>query len=185
MAGDSIILEEEIDPDYEPTEAETEEYARWLGMDMETDADLLWIAREGLKVWHTHTKITHCLRHNPPAHSLDLFVFACLCGVWCTRPRYQRTGSRVKPQTRRRSTTSTSRLVLVHGIIPATRSVYTPIRMHTHVSMVLAALTRAPTNHHGRTDSTTATCMRQKRRPSLPNTRSDHLESVTDTVGQC
>lgn len=183
MAGDSIILEEEIDPDYEPTEAETEEYARWLGMDMETDADLLWIAREGLKVWHTHTNNT--LPTSQPSCSPDLFVCACLCGVWCTRPRYQRTGSRVKPQTRRRSTTSTSRPVLVHGIIPATRSVDTPIRMHTHVSMVIAPLTRATTNHHGRTDSTTATCMRQRRRPSLPNTRSDDLASVTDTVGQC
>lgn len=48
--GDSIILEEEIDPNYEPTLEETEEYARWLGMDLDTDRDLIWIAREGLKV---------------------------------------------------------------------------------------------------------------------------------------
>ena len=48
--GDSIILEEEIDPNYEPTAEETEEYARWLGMDLDTDRDLIWIAREGLKV---------------------------------------------------------------------------------------------------------------------------------------
>jgi hypothetical protein len=29
--GDSIILEEEIDPNYEPTEDEVLEYAKWLG----------------------------------------------------------------------------------------------------------------------------------------------------------
>jgi len=47
--GDSVVLEEEIDPDYEPTENEVVEYAKWLGMDMEEDKDLVWIAREGLK----------------------------------------------------------------------------------------------------------------------------------------
>ena len=47
--GDSIILEEEIDPNYEPTQDEVIEYAKWLGMDLEADKALLWIAREGLK----------------------------------------------------------------------------------------------------------------------------------------
>lgn len=47
--GDSIVLEEEVDPDYEPTAEEVEEYARWLGMDPAADEDLLHIAREGLK----------------------------------------------------------------------------------------------------------------------------------------
>ena len=47
--GDSIILEEEIDPNYEPTQDEVIEYAKWLGMDLEADKSLLWIAREGLK----------------------------------------------------------------------------------------------------------------------------------------
>eukprot|EP00937_MAST-01D_sp_MAST-1D-sp2_P004611 g4611.t1 len=47
---DSIILEEEIDPDYAPTEDEVMEYAKWLGMDLEKDLDLFWIAKEGLKV---------------------------------------------------------------------------------------------------------------------------------------
>lgn len=37
QVGDSIILEEEIDPSYEPTEAETVEYAKWLGMDIDED----------------------------------------------------------------------------------------------------------------------------------------------------
>jgi hypothetical protein len=47
--GDSIILEEEIDPNYVPTEDEVIEYAKWLGMDLKKDKDLYWIAREGLK----------------------------------------------------------------------------------------------------------------------------------------
>lgn len=29
--GDSIVLEEELDPNYEPTQDEILEYARWLG----------------------------------------------------------------------------------------------------------------------------------------------------------
>lgn len=47
-ATDSIVLEEEIDPNYVPSEAEVLEYATWLGMDLEKDTDLYWIAREGL-----------------------------------------------------------------------------------------------------------------------------------------
>eukprot|EP00775_Hariotina_reticulata_P011023 gene11023-11177_t len=46
---DQLILEEEIDEGYEPTEAEIVEYAIWLGMDLENEKELLWIAREGLK----------------------------------------------------------------------------------------------------------------------------------------
>lgn len=46
----SVILEEELDPSYEPTEDDVLEYAKWLGLDLEEDADLLWIAREGLKM---------------------------------------------------------------------------------------------------------------------------------------
>jgi len=41
--------EEEIDENYEPTEAEIVEYAKWLGMDLEADKELFWVAREGLK----------------------------------------------------------------------------------------------------------------------------------------
>jgi len=47
--SDSIILEEEIDPNYVPSEDEVLEYAKWLGMDLTSDIDLFWIAREGLK----------------------------------------------------------------------------------------------------------------------------------------
>mmetsp|Transcript_8837 Transcript_8837/g.15304 ORF Transcript_8837/g.15304 Transcript_8837/m.15304 type:complete len:88 (-) Transcript_8837:109-372(-) len=43
------ILEEEIDENYNPTIQEIHEYAQWLGMDVEVEKELLWIAREGLK----------------------------------------------------------------------------------------------------------------------------------------
>ena len=46
---ESVILEEDIDENYEPTEAEIEEYAQWLGMVAPDDDNLRWIAREGLK----------------------------------------------------------------------------------------------------------------------------------------
>jgi len=48
--SDSIILEEEIDPNYTPSDDEMLDYATWLGMDPVRDSDLLWIAREGLMV---------------------------------------------------------------------------------------------------------------------------------------
>jgi centrosomal protein CEP164 len=47
--ADSIILEEQIDESYVPTQDEVHEYAKWLGMDLQQDKDLFWIAREGLK----------------------------------------------------------------------------------------------------------------------------------------
>ncbi len=43
---ESIVMEEEIDPNYVPTDEEVCEYAEWLGMDLEKDKDLFWIARE-------------------------------------------------------------------------------------------------------------------------------------------
>ena len=48
-APESLVLEEEIDENYEPTHDEIVEYAKWMGMDPEAEAELLWIAREGLK----------------------------------------------------------------------------------------------------------------------------------------
>ncbi|CAD7936134.1 unnamed protein product [Amoebophrya sp. A120] len=47
--NNNLVLEEEMDENYEPTEEEIAEYAAWLGMDLEKDKDLLWIAKEGLK----------------------------------------------------------------------------------------------------------------------------------------
>jgi len=46
---DSVVLEEVNDPNYEPEQEEIEEYAEWLGMDLQEDKNLLWIAREGIK----------------------------------------------------------------------------------------------------------------------------------------
>ena len=49
-ANDNIVLEEEMDENYEPSQQEIDEYAEWLGMDIKgRDADLMWIAKEGLK----------------------------------------------------------------------------------------------------------------------------------------
>ena len=73
---DSVVLEEEIDPNYVPSEAEVLEYAKWLGMDLEKDQDLIWISK--VPTWatphttstnqaHTHnrtqTVYTHTLHH--------------------------------------------------------------------------------------------------------------------------
>ena len=65
-SNDSVVLEEEIDPNYVPLDHEgfdtlqpqnivfndflVSEYAKWLGIDLDIDPDLVWIAREGLMV---------------------------------------------------------------------------------------------------------------------------------------
>ena len=43
-----IILEEDYDENYIPTEEEIFEYGRVIGLDPEKETDLLWIAREGI-----------------------------------------------------------------------------------------------------------------------------------------
>ncbi|CAG9326172.1 unnamed protein product [Blepharisma stoltei] len=48
MSG-SLILDEEIDEAYEPTQEEILDYAKWLGMKLPEDKDFLYIAKEGLK----------------------------------------------------------------------------------------------------------------------------------------
>ncbi|EGF84195.1 hypothetical protein BATDEDRAFT_85377 [Batrachochytrium dendrobatidis JAM81] len=45
----SVVLEEEYDENYEPTQEEVIEYAKFLGMDPVADKHLLWIARDSLK----------------------------------------------------------------------------------------------------------------------------------------
>jgi len=42
-------MEEELDENYNPTSDEIEEYARFLGMDIDEDQDFFYIAKEGLK----------------------------------------------------------------------------------------------------------------------------------------
>ena len=50
LAGDQLILEEDYDENYEPTEQEIKEYATdVLGLSLSSDADFLWIARQGIK----------------------------------------------------------------------------------------------------------------------------------------
>lgn len=50
LLGDGFeIMEEELDEDYEPTQDEIEEYAKYLGMDLKEDRDMFFIAKEGLK----------------------------------------------------------------------------------------------------------------------------------------
>ncbi|XP_063959893.1 centrosomal protein of 164 kDa-like [Lytechinus pictus] len=49
MMGDQLILEEDYDENYQPTEAEILEYATTvIGIDPETEPHLMWIAREGI-----------------------------------------------------------------------------------------------------------------------------------------
>lgn len=43
------VLQDTTDPNYEPTLEDIHEYAVWLGMNIQTEHHLLWIARAGLK----------------------------------------------------------------------------------------------------------------------------------------
>lgn len=43
------FMEEELDDNYNPDQGEIEEYARFLGMEIDEDEDLFYIAKEGLK----------------------------------------------------------------------------------------------------------------------------------------
>ena len=44
----SVVLHENVDTSYEPSQREIEEYAKWIGMDPIEDESLLWLAKEGL-----------------------------------------------------------------------------------------------------------------------------------------
>ncbi|XP_058865860.1 centrosomal protein of 164 kDa-like isoform X3 [Acipenser ruthenus] len=46
--GDQMILEEEYDPNYIPTEQEIRDYAREVGIDPDKEPELMWLAREGI-----------------------------------------------------------------------------------------------------------------------------------------
>ena len=45
----AVVLEEEIANNYDPDDQEVIDYAEFLGMDLENDQDLFYIAKEGLK----------------------------------------------------------------------------------------------------------------------------------------
>ena len=48
--SDDVILEEQIDQHYVPNDDEVLRYAKWLGMDVEKDRHLFWIAKQGLTI---------------------------------------------------------------------------------------------------------------------------------------
>ncbi|XP_072249033.1 uncharacterized protein [Leuresthes tenuis] len=48
LIGDQLILEEDYDENYIPSEQEIHEYAREIGIDPDNEPELLWLAREGI-----------------------------------------------------------------------------------------------------------------------------------------
>ncbi|ESO89091.1 hypothetical protein LOTGIDRAFT_105990 [Lottia gigantea] len=48
MINNQVILEEDYDENYQPTEDEVLEYASIIGIDVQTESHLLYIAREGI-----------------------------------------------------------------------------------------------------------------------------------------
>ncbi|KAL6116449.1 cep164 [Pungitius sinensis] len=48
LIGDQLILEEDYDESYSPSEQEVQEYAREIGIDPNSEPELLWLAREGI-----------------------------------------------------------------------------------------------------------------------------------------
>ncbi|XP_072281679.1 centrosomal protein of 164 kDa isoform X2 [Pyxicephalus adspersus] len=46
--GDQLILEEDHDENYIPQEHEIQEYARMIGINPDTEPELMWLAREGI-----------------------------------------------------------------------------------------------------------------------------------------
>nr|XP_046244508.1 centrosomal protein of 164 kDa-like isoform X2 [Scatophagus argus] len=48
LIGDQLILEEDYDENYIPSEQEIQEYAREIGIDPDSEPELLWLAREGI-----------------------------------------------------------------------------------------------------------------------------------------
>ncbi|CAJ1066139.1 centrosomal protein of 164 kDa-like isoform X1 [Xyrichtys novacula] len=48
LIGDQLILDEEYDENYIPSEQEIQDYAREIGIDPDTEPELLWLAKEGI-----------------------------------------------------------------------------------------------------------------------------------------
>ncbi|XP_051962515.1 centrosomal protein of 164 kDa-like [Xyrauchen texanus] len=48
--GDQVVLEEDYDENYIPSEQEIHEYAIEIGIDPQREPELLWLAREGMVV---------------------------------------------------------------------------------------------------------------------------------------
>ena len=88
-----IVLEEEIDPNYVPTEDEILEYAKWLGMDPEQDKDLFYIAKEGLKA-----PLPKDWKPCKDTADSDESAFALRAGRRHGQEEDQRAGARCTPQ---------------------------------------------------------------------------------------
>ncbi|XP_077398230.1 uncharacterized protein LOC144033776 isoform X2 [Festucalex cinctus] len=48
VIGDQLILEEDFDENYNPSEQEIKEYAKEIGIDLDNETELMWLAREGI-----------------------------------------------------------------------------------------------------------------------------------------
>ncbi|KAJ8034200.1 hypothetical protein HOLleu_20940 [Holothuria leucospilota] len=48
MVGNQLVLEEDYDENYQPTEEDILEYAQVVGINPDTEPELMWIAREGI-----------------------------------------------------------------------------------------------------------------------------------------
>eukprot|EP00927_Polykrikos_kofoidii_P012543 TRINITY_DN1540_c0_g3_i1.p1 TRINITY_DN1540_c0_g3~~TRINITY_DN1540_c0_g3_i1.p1 ORF type:complete len:701 (+),score=147.07 TRINITY_DN1540_c0_g3_i1:57-2159(+) len=48
LGGNVLVLENDLDEDHEPTDEEIRDYAEFLGIDVEKEPHLVWIAREGV-----------------------------------------------------------------------------------------------------------------------------------------
>ncbi|XP_051788122.1 centrosomal protein of 164 kDa isoform X2 [Erpetoichthys calabaricus] len=48
QSGDQVVLEEDYDENYVPTETEVKEYAKEIGIDPDKEPALMWLARDGI-----------------------------------------------------------------------------------------------------------------------------------------
>ncbi|XP_077421961.1 uncharacterized protein LOC144052061 isoform X5 [Vanacampus margaritifer] len=48
VIGDQLILEEDFDENYNPSDQEIREYAKEIGIDLDNETELMWLAREGI-----------------------------------------------------------------------------------------------------------------------------------------
>ena len=69
----SVVIEDDIPDDFEPSEEEIHEYAKWLGMDLVKDQHLLWIAR--------YVRMLKGGSRTPP--SIPLSFHALRARAWC------------------------------------------------------------------------------------------------------
>ena len=82
---------QELDPNYEPSEAEVEEYAKWLGMQLPEDADLLYIAREGESIGACRPRAGVSSLARP---FIALPHETLIWPIQVSKPRYRKIGNR-------------------------------------------------------------------------------------------